>query len=94
MAAGKIGKYERLDVLGNGTSGVVYLAWDTLLRRQVALKEIRADGPEIERLLEEARVLDRLQHPHIVRIHSVDVTPDNVVLLDMELVTGRNLASF
>ncbi len=93
MAAGKIGKYERLDVLGSGTSGVVYLAWDTLLRRQVALKEIRADGAEMERLLEEARVLDRLQHPHIVQIHSVDVTPDGVVLLDMEWIKGRNLAS-
>ncbi|MBC8141997.1 MAG: serine/threonine protein kinase, partial [Armatimonadetes bacterium] len=93
MAAGKIGKYERLDVLGSGTSGVVYLAWDTLLRRQVALKEIRADGAEMERLLEEARVLDRLQHPHIVRIHSVDVTADGIVLLDMELIKGRNLAS-
>lgn len=94
MAAGTIGKYERLDVLGHGTSGVVYLAWDTLLRRQVALKEIRADGPETERLLDEARVLDRLRHPHIVRIHSVDVAPGNVILLDMELVRGRNLASF
>lgn len=93
MAAGTIGKYERLDVLGHGTSGVVYLAWDTLLRRQVALKEIRADGPETERLLDEARVLDRLRHPHIVRIHSVDVAPGNVILLDMELVRGRNLAS-
>ncbi len=93
MAAGSIGKYERLDVLGHGTSGVVYLAWDTLLRRQVALKEIRADGPEMERLLDEARVLDRLRHPNIVRIHSVDVAPDNVVLLDMELIRGRNLAS-
>jgi serine/threonine protein kinase len=94
VAAGTIGKYERLDVLGHGTSGVVYLAWDTLLRRQVALKEIRADGPETERLLDEARVLDRLRHPHIVRIHSVDVAPGNVILLDMELVRGRNLASF
>ncbi len=93
MSAGTIGKYERLDVLGHGTSGVVYLAWDTLLRRQVALKEIRADGPETERLLDEARVLDRLRHPHIVRIHSVDVAPGNVILLDMELVRGRNLAS-
>ncbi|MBC7806651.1 MAG: serine/threonine protein kinase [Akkermansiaceae bacterium] len=94
MAAGTIGKYERLDVLGHGTSGVVYLAWDTLLRRQVALKEIRADGPETERLLDEARVLDRLRHPHIVRIHSVDVAAGNIILLDMELVKGRNLASF
>lgn len=92
MAVGKIGKYERLDVLGHGTSGVVYLAWDTLLRRQVALKEIRAAGPEMERLLEEARVLERLKdHPHIVRVQSVDVV-DGVILLEMELVRGGNLA--
>jgi serine/threonine protein kinase len=92
MGIGTIGKYERLDVLGHGTSGVVYLAWDTLLRRQVAIKEIRAAGPELERVLEEARVLDRLgQHPHIVRIHGVDYA-DGVILIDMELVRGRNLA--
>ena len=92
MAAGAIGKYERLDVLGHGTSGVVYLAWDTLLRRQVALKEIRAAGPELERVLDEARVLDRLgRHPHIVQVHSVD-TVAGAVLIDMELITGGNLA--
>ncbi len=92
MAAGKIGKYERIDVLGHGTSGVVYLAWDTLLRRQVALKEIRADGHELERVLDEARVLDRLRHPNIVQVNGVDEI-NGVVLIDMELVRGRNLAS-
>jgi len=91
VAAGKIGKYERLDVLGHGTSGVVYLAWDTLLRRQVALKEIRTDGVETDRILEEARVLDRLRHPHIVHVNGVDFE-DGVVLIDMELVRGRNLS--
>lgn len=92
MAVGSIGKYERLDVLGHGTSGVVYLAWDTLLRRHVALKEIRAAGPEMERVLDEARVLDRLgRHPHIVEIHSVD-SVDGAVLIDMELIRGGNLA--
>lgn len=91
MAIGTIGKYERLDVLGHGTSGVVYLAWDTLLRRQVALKEIRAAAPEMERVLEEARVLDRLRHPHIVHVHSVD-QENGAILLDMELVRGQNLA--
>ena len=92
MAIGTIGKYERLDVLGHGTSGVVYLAWDSLLRRQVALKEIRAAEPEREQILEEARVLDRLgRHPHIVHINAVDYQ-DGVILIDMELVKGRNLA--
>nr|CAA9223536.1 hypothetical protein AVDCRST_MAG63-627 [uncultured Armatimonadetes bacterium] len=91
MGIGTIGKYERLDVLGHGTSGVVYLAWDTLLRRQVALKEIRAAAPEMERVLEEARVLDRLRHPNIVAVHSVD-QENGAVLIDMELVRGQNLA--
>jgi serine/threonine protein kinase len=91
MAVGHIGKYERLDLLGNGTSGVVSLAWDTLLRRQVALKEVRVDGPEMERVLAEARLLDRLKHPNIIEIHSVDEV-NGVVLIDMELVKGKNLA--
>jgi serine/threonine protein kinase len=91
MSIGRIGKYERLDVLGHGASGIVYLAWDTLLRRNVALKEIRAAGPEADRVLDEARVLDRLRHPNIIEVHSVDVA-ENVILIDMELVPGRNLA--
>jgi serine/threonine protein kinase len=92
MPVGAIGKYERIDLLGHGTSGIVYLAWDTLLRRNVALKEIRAAGPEMERVIEEARVLERLRgHPNIVEVHSVDRV-DGVILIDMELVRGQTLA--
>ncbi len=65
-----LGKYERLDVLGHGASGIVYLAKDTLLGKQVALKEITAQGDEKHRFLEEARVLDRLRHPNIVQVNS------------------------
>ena len=93
ITIGTIGKYERLDVLGHGTSGVVYLAWDRLLRRQVALKEIRAAGPDLPRVLAEAQVLDRLRHPHIVAVHGVEHdAAKGVVLIDMELVRGKNLA--
>lgn len=91
MPIGTVGKYERLEVLGHGASGIVYLAWDTLLRRNVALKEIRVAGPEMEKVLSEARVLDRLRHPNIIAVHSVDVV-EGVILLDMELVRGKNLA--
>jgi serine/threonine protein kinase len=45
---GMLGKYERLDVLGHGASGIVYLAKDTLLGRQIALKEITAQGEDRE----------------------------------------------
>jgi len=86
----KLGKYERLDVLGHGASGIVYLAKDTLLGKQVALKEISAQGDEKERFLEEARVLDRLRHPNIVQVNSVDEIGGRVVI-DMEYVRGRNL---
>jgi serine/threonine-protein kinase len=85
-----LGKYERLDVLGHGASSIVYLARDTLLRRTVAIKEIAAQGEEKTRFLEEARVLDRLRHPNIVRVNSVDTIGSKVVI-DMEFVEGRNL---
>ena len=85
-----LGKYERLDVLGHGASGIVYLAKDTLLGKQVALKEISAQGDEKHRFLEEARVLDRLRHPNIVQVNSVDEIGGKVVI-DMEYVRGRNL---
>lgn len=85
-----LGKYERLDVLGHGATGIVYLAKDTLLGKQVALKEISAQGDEKHRFLEEARVLDRLRHPNIVRVNSVDEIGGKVVI-DMEYVRGRTL---
>ena len=91
MAIGHLGKYERLDVLGSGASGVVYLAYDTLLRRQVALKEVRGAGPELDRVLSEARLLDRLRHPSLIAVHAVDEI-DGVVVIDMELIRGSNLS--
>lgn len=90
MALGKIGKYEKLDVLGHGASGIVYLAWDTMLRKQVALKEINLMAGDEERFLEEARVLDRLRHPNIVQVNGVDRL-DGRVMIDMEYVKGPNL---
>ena len=75
---------------GTSASSIVYLARDTLLRRQVAIKEISASGDEKSRVLEEARVLDRLRHPTIVRVNSVD-TIGSKVIIDMEYVEERDL---
>ncbi len=90
MPLSPIGKYERVDVLGYGATGIVYLAWDSLLRKQVALKEINVQAGDMERFLEEARLLDRLNHPNIVRVHSVDQV-DGKILVAMEYVPGVNL---
>src|SRR5439155_9165336 len=90
MGLGKLGKYERVDVLGHGASGIVYLAWDTLLKKQIALKEIDLQAGDVSRFLEEARVMDRLSHPNIVRVNGVDRI-DGHILIDMEYVKGQNL---
>lgn len=90
MALSPIGKYERVDVLGYGATGIVYLAWDSLLRKQVALKEINVQAGDMERFLEEARLLDRLNHRNIVQVHSVDRV-DGKILIAMEYVPGINL---
>src|SRR5437588_10822957 len=90
MPLGKLGKYERVDVLGHGVSGIVYLAWDTLLKKQVALKEIDLQASDVSRFLEEARVMDRMRHPNIARVNGVDLI-DGRVVIDMEYVRGPNL---
>src|ERR1051325_2660907 len=90
MALGKLGKYERAAVLGHGVSGIVYLAWDTLMKKQIALKEIDLQAADVSRFLEEARVMDRLSHPNIVRVNGVDLI-DGRVIIDMEYVKGQNL---
>lgn len=90
MPLTKLGKYERVDVLGHGATGIVYLAWDTLLKKQVALKEIDLHAADLNRFLEEARVMDRLHHPGIVRVNNVEVI-DGQVVMDMEYIKGRNL---
>ncbi len=93
MSLGMIGKYEKLDVLGHGVSGIVYLAWDTLLGKHVALKEISLQSGDEARFLEEARVLDRLRHPNIVQVNGVDKI-DGHLIIDMEYVNGTNLHEY
>lgn len=93
MSLGRIGKYEKLDVLGHGSSGIVYLAWDTMLGKHVALKVINMQASEERRFLEEARVLDRLRHPNIVQVNNVDRI-DGQLVIDMEYIKGTNLLQY
>ena len=67
----QIGHYIILHPLGKGGMGAVYLADDTRLRRQVAVKVLRPDlaavlGPE--RFLREIDIAARLEHPHILTL--------------------------
>lgn len=69
----RIGRFEPLRVLGKGGQGVVYLARDPKLDRQVALKTLRRGQRDPERLINEARNVARLDHPGIVPLYEIDV---------------------
>ena len=86
----RLGKYVVTRRLGQGGMGVVYEARDPLLERAVAIKVLPVQNlsPEaIERLLQEARAVARLNHPHVVAIHEIDRLDAGYYLV-MELVSG------
>lgn len=87
--------YRILDKLGGGGMGEVYLAEDTVLRREVAIKvlppEMAADPERLERFAREATAVGALNHPNIVTIHAIEEV-DGLKLLVMERVRGRTLA--
>src|SRR3954453_21501456 len=92
------GRYELGGELGRGGMGVVWLATDRVLHREVALKEISypvhlTDDERAvlrERTLREARAAARLEDPHVVAIHDV-VEEDGRPWLVMEHVPSRSL---
>ena len=95
MLGQTVSHYRVLRALGAGGMGEVYLAEDTKLGRQVALKVLAHDSahdPDRRARFErEARAVAALNHPGIVTIHSVE-EHQGVLFLTMELVDGRTLA--
>ena len=86
-------RYEIRRLLGSGGMGQVYLAFDQLLRRPVALKtfSLGASPTAAESFLREARMAARLSHPNIVSVHDVG-TADGLAFIAMEYVEGNSLA--
>jgi serine/threonine protein kinase len=89
-------RYEILSELGRGGMGIVYLARDAALDREVALKIVdradegtRSGAPAA--LAQEARILARLEHPGIVPVHDFGELPDGRVFYAMKRVRGERL---
>ncbi|MEP6992281.1 MAG: serine/threonine-protein kinase, partial [bacterium] len=90
-----IGRYSLERELGRGGMGVVFLAREVRLDRQVAIKLLPPDlagNPELrERFMREARTAARLSHPYIVPIHAVEEM-GGFVFIVMGYIDGGTLA--
>jgi len=97
LASGtRFGPYEILAAIGAGGMGEVYKVKDTRLERDVALKvlpaEALADDTARVRLVREARLASKLNHPHICTIYEVGES-DGQTFVAMELVEGHSLSA-
>ena len=87
-------RYRLIERVGSGGMGTVYAAEDSVLGRRVALKIL--DLPDVRgelatRLLREAHILARLEHPGIVPVHDAGTLADGRVFYSMKFVEGERL---
>ncbi|WP_086673888.1 serine/threonine-protein kinase [Amycolatopsis pretoriensis] len=93
------GRYRLRSVLGSGSMGTVWSAYDEFLHRQVAVKEMKvppgipsSQADELrERTLREARAIAVLSHPNVIILHDV-AREDDQPFVVMELLPSRSLA--
>lgn len=90
-------KYQIVRELARGGMGTVYLARDPELDRELAIKVLNT--PEVDeatsaRMIREAQIIARLEHPGIVPVHDVGVLPDGRVFYAMKLVRGSRLDEY
>ncbi len=92
----RVGKFELHELIGEGAMGAVWKAYDSVIRRYVALKllsgAVSRSGDARDRFLREARAAGALQHPNIVTIYDLG-DADGQVFIAMELVDGRDVSS-
>ena len=87
--------YRVIKELGEGGMGQVFLAEDTQLEREVAIKFLPADlvqdADRRRRFLTEAKAASALNHPNVCVIHEVGESEDGAPFLVMEYVAGETL---
>src|SRR6476620_5473512 len=93
-AGTKFGRYEILSQLGKGGMGEVYLAKDTKLDRNVALKilpaELASSRERMLRFVQEAKAAAALNHPNVAHVYEIS-EHDGLNFIAMEYVEGRTL---
>lgn len=95
MIGTTVSRYQIVKRLGEEAVGDVYLAQDTELDRQVALKfltrQLVSDTEELDRFRRQARAVAALDHPNILTVYEIG-THDGVPFIATEFVEGRTLA--
>src|SRR5262249_49410324 len=90
---GRIGHYEALQVLGKGSFGIVFWAFDNVLERVVAVKvmapQLATTSPARKRFIREARSSAAVRHENVVQVHEVGEQP--LPFLVMEFIPGETL---
>jgi tetratricopeptide (TPR) repeat protein len=90
----RVARYLLLDLVGQGSMGRVYSAYDPELDRRIAIKLVPcADAPDDrrrDRFLREAKAMARIDHPHVISVHDAGVHED-WVWVAMALIDGPSL---
>ncbi|MEZ6129447.1 MAG: serine/threonine-protein kinase [Planctomycetaceae bacterium] len=91
----RLGKYQIRELLGKGGMGSVYLAFDPMIEREVAIKVLPVDVAShplaLSRFLTEARSTGRLSHPNVVSVFDI-ADQQGLHYIVMELLTGGSVA--
>jgi serine/threonine protein kinase len=96
QAPSTIGRYKVLGELGRGSMGIVYLAEDPALKREVAIKLVHwgtiAREDVLARFRQEAEISARLNHPNVIMVFDVGEEKDFGPFMAMEFADGEVLA--
>src|SRR5438874_10826769 len=91
----RVGKFELHEIIGEGAMGAVWRAYDSVIRRFVALKLLSRAGRPADaqdRFMREARAAGALQHPNIVTVYDLGES-DQQPFIALALVGGRDPSS-
>jgi serine/threonine-protein kinase len=94
--ARRLGRYRLRSLIGQGGMNEVWLAWDSMLKREVALKLLRshhADETRRARFLREAQATSRLRSPNTVRLFDYGANEDGTAWIVMEHLRGQDVAA-
>ena len=91
----QIGEYKIESKIGEGGMGVVYAAVHPLIGKRAAVKVLKAElcrsQFNVERFVDEARIVNRIGHPNIVDVFAFGLTPDGRSYFVMEWLKGETL---